>query len=134
MLIDMKKILLLVVAASLFGCAERNEYKQAVLEQMKNDQDIKDYKIDPEIMMSCVVDTSAKKMPGLLPIDPERRQAYKNYVRMIQLNKSEDPKALLDELRTAFGSPKDLADAHSNYSESVVECVSGLVTNEERPK
>lgn len=130
----MRRVLFVALAVSLFGCAEKDEYRQAVLEQMTNEQDIKDYKINPEIMADCVVETSSKKMPGLLPIDPERRQAYKNYVRMIQLNKSEEPKALLDELRTVFGSPKGLADAHANYSESVVECVSGLVTNEEKPQ
>lgn len=133
-LIDMKKILLIIAVVSLVGCAERNEYEEAVLERMKTDQDIKDYKIDPEIMTKCVVATSSKKMPGIVPIDPMRREAYKNYVKMIQLDKSNDPKALLDELRTVFGSPKGLAEAHSNYSESVVECVSGLVTNEEKPK
>lgn len=130
----MKKILLFVVAISMMGCAEKGEYKQAVLEQMRNDQDIKDYNVEPEIMATCVVETSAKKMPGLVPFDPSRRQAYKNYVKMIQLNKSEDPKKLLEELRDVFGSPKNLADAHSNYSESVVDCLSGLVTNGEQAK
>ena len=43
-----------------------------------------------------------------------------------------DPKKTLDELRTLFGSPKALADAHANYAESVVQCLSGLVTNEEK--
>lgn len=130
----MKKIIFAIVLLGLFGCAEKNEYKQVVLEQMKKDQDIKDYKIDPEVMTNCVVDVTAKKMPGLLPIDPERRLAYRNYMKMIQLNKSEDPKSLLEELRTEFGSPKELAEAHSNYAESVMECLSGLVTNEEKPK
>lgn len=128
----MKRIIFAIVLGSLFGCAEKNEYKQAVLKQMKNDRDILDYKIDPEVMTNCVVDVTAKKMPGLLPFDPERRIAYRNYMKMIQLNESGDPKSLLVELRTAFGSPKELANAHSNYAESVMECVSGLVTNEEK--
>jgi len=113
------------------ACAEKTEYEQAVLEQMKKDQDIKDYKIEPERMVECVVVTSSKDMPGLVPIDPERRQAYANYAKMLQLTDSDDPKKTLDELREAFGSPKALADAHANYAESVVECMSGLVTSEE---
>ncbi|MEY4209706.1 MAG: hypothetical protein RLZ92_84, partial [Pseudomonadota bacterium] len=56
---------------------------------------------------------------------------YRNYVKMLQLNKSADPKKTLDELRVDFGSPKGLADAHANYAESVMECMSGLVTSEE---
>lgn len=82
-------------------------------------------------MVECVVVTSSKDMPGMVPIDPERRQAYANYTKMLRLNNSDDPKKTLDELREAFGSPRALADAHANYAESVVECMSGLVTSEE---
>jgi len=118
----------------LVGCSEKQEYSQAVLEQMKGEKDVKDYNIDPQNMTECVVETSSGKMPGLLPFDPERRQAYKNYVRMLEMNKSSDPKNALEELRQAFGSPKNLADAHSNYAESVVDCLSGLVTSTEKPQ
>jgi hypothetical protein len=47
------------------------------------------------------------------------------------LNTSGDPKKTLEDLRNDFGSPKALAEAHANYAESVVECLSGLVTGEE---
>jgi len=120
-----------LVVLSLAGCAEKQEYEQAVLEQMKVEKDIKDYKIEPEKMSECVVQTSAGNMPGLIPIDPERRTAYRNYAKMLKLNSSSDPKKTLEELRADFGSPKALADAHSNYTESVVECMSGLVTSTE---
>lgn len=118
----------------LVGCSERDEYSQAVVEQMKSDKDVNDYKIDLKNMARCVVETSSNKMPGLLPIDPDRRQAYKNYAKMLEMSKSNDPQKALEELRQAFGSPKNLADAHSNYAESVVECMSGLVTGAERPQ
>jgi hypothetical protein len=128
----MRKIVMGLVVLSLAGCAEKQEYEQAVLEQMTVEKDIKDYKIEPEKMSECVVQTSAANMPGLIPIDPERRTAYRNYAKMLKLNSSSDPKKTLEELRTEFGSPKALADAHSNYTESVVECMSGLVTSTEQ--
>lgn len=127
----MKKILAILVLMLMFGCAEKAEYEQAVLEEMSKEKDIKDYKIEPEKMVECVVTTSSKNMPGLVPIDPQRRQAYINYSKMLKLSSSEDPKKTLDELRKDFGSPKALADAHTNYAESVVECLSGLVTGGE---
>lgn len=130
----MKKIFLVLITVLVAGCAEKAEYEKAVLEQMAKDKDIQDYKIEPEIMVSCVVDTSSKNMPGLVPFDPERRQAYQNYTKMLKLNESADPKKTLDELREVFGSPKALADAHSNYAESVYECVSNLVTSKEDPQ
>ncbi len=126
-----KALFILLTSIFVAGCAEKAEYEQAVLEQMKKDQDIKDYKIDPMIMVQCVVDTSSKKMPGLVAFDPARRETYINYTKMLKLYESNDPKKTLEELRNSFGSPKDLADAHANYAESVVECVSSLVAAEE---
>ncbi len=128
----MKKIVLGLAVLALAGCAEKQEYEQAVLEQMKVEKDIKDYKIDPETMTDCVVTTTSGNMPGLFALDPERRTAYKNYTKMLQLSSSKDPQKTLEELRADFGSPKELAEAHSNYTESMMECISGLVTNTEQ--
>jgi hypothetical protein len=127
----MKKLLIPLLAIVATGCAEKAEYEQAVLEQMKSDKDIADYNISPETMVECVVITSSREMPGLVPFDPDRKQAYLNYTKMLKLTGSSDPQKELEALRAAFGSPKALADAHANYAESVVECLSGLVTGTE---
>lgn len=127
----MKKILIVITTMLLVGCAEKAEYEQAVLQQMKEDKDINDYKINPEKMVECVVVTSSKDMPGLVSFDPAKREAYRKYTKMLKLNANKDPKTTLDELRNEFGSPKALAEAHANYAESVVECLSGLVTGGE---
>jgi len=127
----MKKVLLTLVALSAVGCSEKADYEKAVLEQMKKDKDIADYHIDPEEMVKCVVSTSANEMPGILPIDPDRRQAYINYTKMLKLSDSTDPQKTLEELRKDFGDPRELANAHANYAESVVNCMSGLVTGTE---
>jgi hypothetical protein len=128
----MKKILLISIAALLaVGCAEKGEYEAAVLEEMKKEQEVKDYHIDPEKMAECVVDTSTGKMPGFADFDPERRTAYKNYTKMLTLMKSADPKKMLDELRKDFGSPKALADAHNNFTESMMNCYSAIMVKSE---
>ncbi|WGS86504.1 hypothetical protein [Methylomonas sp. UP202] len=128
----MKKILLIVLSVTILaGCSEKEDYKLAVLEQMKADKDIQDYRISPEIMTNCVVASTSSNMPGLFLLDPVRRVAYKNYTKMLSLNKSSDPKKTLSELRSDFGDPKKLADAHSNFTESVVECMSNQVTSTE---
>ncbi|WP_347988321.1 hypothetical protein [Methylomonas sp. AM2-LC] len=128
----MKKILIYITLLILVGCAEKQEYEQAVVEQMKQEKDIKDYKIEPEEMAKCVVQTTANNMPGLFTADPTRLNAYKNYTKMLKLNSSSDPKKTLEELRTDFGDAKKLADAHANYTESVLNCMSGLVTSDEK--
>jgi hypothetical protein len=128
----MKKKIAIMLMVLLSGCAEKQEYEAAVLEQMKTEKDLKDYKIAPEEMAKCVVQTSSKDMPGLFLVDPDRLTAYKNYTKMLKLMSSQDPKKALEELRVEFSSAKGLADAHSNFTESYMECISGLVTNTEQ--
>jgi PBP1b-binding outer membrane lipoprotein LpoB len=128
----MKKILLISLSALLLpACADKNNYEQAVLEQMQKEQDIKDYKITPEYMTKCVVDTTSQNMPGIFAFDPKRLMAYRNYTKMLTLTNSADPKKTLEELRTDFGSAKDLADAHTNYTESLMECYSAVISESE---
>ena len=128
----MKKLLLISISALLLSaCAEKNEYEQAVLAQMQKDKDIKDYKIEPEHMTKCVVDMTTENMPGFFPADPNRMTAYRNYTKMLTLNESKDPKKTLEELRTDFGSAKALAEAHSNYTESLMNCISAVVMESE---
>lgn len=118
-------------AVLLTGCAEKAEYEEAVLQLMEEDKDIKDYQLNPEQMTACVVQTTAAKMPGALVFGPDRRQAYINYTKMLMLEKSEDPKKTLDELKEEFGSARALADARLNYAQSVYNCVTNLVSKTE---
>lgn len=128
----MKKLLLISLSALLLpACADKNQYEQAVLEQMQKEQDVKDYKIAPEDMAKCVIDLTTKNMPGIFPLDPNRMTAYRNYAKMLNLTKSEDPKKTLEELRTDFGSAKDLAEAHNNYTESTMNCLSAVIMKSE---
>jgi len=83
-------------------------------------------------MADCVVDLSAKNMPGMFPFDPDRMTAYQNYTKMLNLHNSEDPKKTLEELRQAFGSPKALADAHANYTESIMNCYAAIIMEKEK--
>lgn len=132
----MKKLLLISLSALLLpACADKNQYEQAVLEQMQKEQDVKDYKIPPEEMAKCIVDMTSDNMPGIFALDPKRMTAYRNYTKMLTLSKSEDPKKTLEELRNDFGSAKELADAHTNYTESLMDCLSViLIKSEEKAK
>jgi hypothetical protein len=128
----MKKLLLIPLSALLLtACADKNQYEQAVLAQMQKEQDVKDYKIDPSDMAKCIVEQSSEKMPGVFALDPARLTAYRNYARMISTDVPKDPKHEMEELRAAFGSPQALAQAHTNYMESIVECYSVVVSKGE---
>jgi len=128
----MKKLLLICASALLItGCADKQQYEQAVLAQMETEQDLKDYKIDPEYMTECVVDLSAKEMPGVFPFDPARLTAYQNYTTMLTMNTATDKQQRLEELRALFGSPRELAKAHANYTESVMNCLASIIMKSE---
>ncbi len=129
----MKKLLLISLSVLLLpACADKNQYEQAVLEQMQKEADIKDYKITPEYMTKCVVDTTSQNMPGIFAFDPTRMTAYRNYAKMLTLTNSTDPKKTLEELRVEFGSAKNLAEAHTNYTESLMECYSAVISESEK--
>jgi hypothetical protein len=130
----MTKRVVLIFSCILFlsACSDKEEYYQAVLAEMQTEQDVKDYKIDPAYISKCIVDTSGQNMPGFFPFDPARRTAYRNYLKMLTLKKAKDPKKVMMELRTAFGSAKNLADAHSNYTESIMECISATLIEKEK--
>ena len=117
----------------LTACADKQECTDAILAEMKKDKDLQDYKIDPEQMTKCVVDLSSQKMPGIFPLDPVRLTSYQNYTKMLSMNTAEnaDKKVLLEELRAAFGSPKALGDAHSNYTESMMDCMASVLVKSE---
>ncbi|MEQ1529842.1 MAG: hypothetical protein ABL925_11035 [Methylococcales bacterium] len=124
----MKKLLLITLSALLLpACSDKNQFSQAVLEQMQQEQDVKDYKIEPEAMANCVVNTTEKGMPGFFVFDPYRLSAYRNYTKMLTLAKSPDPKKTLAELNVEFGSGKKMAEAHSNYTESILECLDAVM-------
>jgi len=125
----MKKILLISFSVlTLVACSEKEQYEQTVLETVSNDPDIKSYHLDPETITECIVELSSKKMDGFAPFEPMRKAAYKGYTKMISLKKSEKPEEVLKELQESFGSARGLADAHRNYAESYLECIS-TITN-----
>ncbi len=131
----MKKLLLLSLAALLLsGCADKKNYEAAVLVELQRDTktaESKDYKVPPEKMATCIVETSSQNMPGVFALDPARLTAYRNYAKMLSLAESKDPKKTMEELQSDFGSAKELMAARSNYTESELECLSTFVMSAE---
>ncbi|WP_036306348.1 hypothetical protein [Methyloglobulus morosus] len=122
-----KKLLVLLFPLLLVACADKQQYEEVVLEEMKKEQDVKDYKIDPAYMAKCVIDTTYQRMPGFFAFDPDRLQAYRNYSKMLKMSLAQDPQKTLEELRKDFGSPQELAKAHSVYTESIMDCYTAIL-------
>ena len=94
-----KKLLILLLPLFVVACADKEHYEQVVLEEMKKEQDVKDYKIDPAYMAKCVIDTTYQRMPGFFALDPDRLQAYRSYTKMLTVTTLKDPKKRLMNLR-----------------------------------
>lgn len=126
----MKKLILICLSTALLaGCFEEKEkFQVAVFEELKNDQDIKDYALDPGEMSQCVVDIASKHMPGFFAYDPQREPFYAGYTKLIKLKSAENPKDVLAELREIFGPGDAVTKAQLNYSESVFACFQNLVS------
>lgn len=123
----MKKIFLISFYALLLAaCSEKKAYEQALLEKMQKEQDVKDYRIEPEKMADCVFNTTSQRMPGFSSYDPYRRAAYDKFAKMLTVTQSDDPKKAFEDLKKLFGDPKKMAEAHSMYTESMMECYSLL--------
>ena len=137
----MKQFTLVFFCALLLtGCNdEKNQYQEYVFNLMKSDQDLIDYSLDPDETTQCIVDTSGKKMPGLFSWDPRRAPIYMGYTDLIKFKlyvselsehaaEKDDPNKKLSTLRETFGSAQALADAHRNFSESVLACFESLTS------
>jgi hypothetical protein len=126
----MKQIVLIIISAFLLsGCFEEKQlFEQAVLKQLQADKDMKDYALDSDEMMNCVVDTTSNDMPGMFSFEPQRQPIYLGYAKLLNLKSANKPEAELQELKEIFGSGKAVAAAQRNYSESVFECFQSLVS------
>lgn len=126
-----KQLLVAFLPLVLVACSDKNHYEEVVLEEMKKEQEVKDYKIDPEHMAKCVIDTTYERMPGFFPFDPNRLLAYRNYAKMLSTRltgaDAKDGEKKLAELRKDFGSPEELTKAHSVYTESLMDCYTAIL-------
>ncbi|MBM4208129.1 MAG: hypothetical protein FJ190_08950 [Gammaproteobacteria bacterium] len=122
-----KKLSILLLSLFVVACADKEHYEQVVLEEMKKEHDVKDYKIDPEYMAKCVIDTTYQRMPGLFAFDPNRLKAYRSYAKMLTVTKEKDPKKALDDLKKEFGNSQEISKAHTLYMESVMDCYTAIL-------
>lgn len=129
----MKKALILSFSALLLaGCnEEKTAFEETVLQSMRQDEDLKDYKIDPAEMAVCVIHSTEDKMPGLTSFDPRRAPFYDAYTKLIRMNGSENPEAALNETQAVFGSKKESMKAYLAYSQNVMNCISAIAAKSE---
>jgi len=121
----MKKSLIVFCALALLsGCAgkEQTDLKSVLTAKLKEDSDLKDYKIEAEDVAECVVGEISTDLPGF-PGDPRREQFYQAYARFASVRSPDDAEKSINEYKDLFGSVKQAREAALNITNHIMTCM-----------
>ncbi|BBL75012.1 hypothetical protein [Methylomagnum ishizawai] len=121
----MRKILIAICAVSaLAACStkEQTGLKEILVDKFKDDQDLKDYKLDPEPVAECVVKEITDSLPGFAG-DPRREQYFEAYARFLSVRSPNDAEKAITDYTQLFGSAKRAREAANGVTEFVMNCM-----------
>ena len=127
----MKKIVILsFVVLSAIGCAkkEKTGLRDTLVERFREDQDLKDYKLDPEQVADCVVDEIASSLPGFAG-DPRRPQFFEAYERFLSVKSQAEAEQSLKDFTRLFGSPEAARVAATSITDHIMTCMGKAIDN-----
>jgi len=132
----MKKILIcLVIALALSSCQRSKEQtglKEALIAKLKDDSDLKDYKIDPADMAECVYQEIADGAPGM-PGDPKRPRYFEAYTKFVGVGSPGDAEKAIKEYQDVFGDAKAANQAATSITDLIMSCM-GAAIDARRPE
>lgn len=123
-----KRLILLVLAVSglflLAGCStkEKNGLKEVLLEKFKDDQDLKDYHLDPENVADCVVKEITDSLPGFAG-DPRRDKFFDAYARFLSVKSNADAEKAIKDFEQLFGSAAAARGAATSMPDHIMTCM-----------
>ncbi len=122
----MKKLLIAICAAFLLlaGCSSKEQtgLKEALVAKFKDDQDLKDYKLDPGPIADCVVKQITDSLPGFAG-DPRRDRYFDAYVRFVNVKSPNDAEKAITDFTELFGSAKKAREAANGVTDHVMTCM-----------
>ena len=119
-----KLLIALIVALTLFGCnrKEKTGLHDVLVEKFKDDQDLKDYNLDPQDIADCVVDEISASLPGFAG-DPRRPRFFEAYARFLNVKSQADAEKSLQEFKDLFGSEENARTAATSITDHVMTCM-----------
>lgn len=121
----MNKLLIVIFATlAVAGCAkkEKTGLRDVLIERFKDDQDLKDYKLDPAVVADCVVDEISSSLPGFAG-DPRRAQFFEAYARFLNVKSSADAEKSVADFQQLFGSVQRAREAATSITDHVMTCM-----------
>jgi len=109
---------------ALGGCAkkEKTGLHDVLVERFKDDQDLKDYKLDPSWVADCVVDEISSSLPGFAG-DPRRPQFFDAYARFLSVKSEAEAEKSIEEFEKLFGSHSQARVAATSMTDSIMTCM-----------
>jgi len=127
----MKKLIVLFMAAlALSACAkkEKTGLKDVLVQRFSEDQDLKDYQLDPADVADCVIDEISSSLPGFAG-DPRRDEYFKAYEKFFNVKSANDAEASVNEFERLFGSRQKAREAALGITDHIMTCMGKAIEN-----
>lgn len=127
----MKKLIVLFLAALvLSACAkkEKTGLRDVLAQRFSEDQDLKDYKLDPAEVADCVIDEISSTLPGFAG-DPRRDEFFKAYEKFFNVKSAADAEASVNEFERLFGSRQKAREAALGVTDHIMTCMGKAIEN-----
>lgn len=124
-----KSLLVLTVLLTLAACGhnEKLSLEEALLASLKNDQDLKDYKLDPQEVADCTLDAISDSLP-VMPTDPRRAQYFEAYAQFLSSPTSpEEAHRMIEGQKQLFGSVQAARQAALSVTDHIMTCMGLLI-------
>jgi hypothetical protein len=123
--LDIKKLLVVCCTVLLLiACSsqEQKDLREALVSKLKDDSDLKDYKLEPATIADCVVGEITADLPGF-PGDPQRERFYQAYVHFVNVKSPADADKSITDYQDLFGSVKQAREAATNITNHIMTCM-----------
>lgn len=125
-----RNLLALAALLTLAACGhkEKVSLEEVLLERLKSDSDLQDYKLDPQQVADCTIDAISDSLP-VMPTDPRRAQYFEAYAKFLGTPSSaEEAQRIFEEQKELFGSVQAARQAGLSVTEHIMTCMGALIS------
>ena len=114
----------LLAVGLLAGCdtKQKTGLREILVERFKDDQDLKDYRLDPGVVADCVVKEISDSLPGFAG-DPRREKYFEAYARFLNVRSPADAEKAVADFQQLFGSTKKAREAATSITDHIMTCM-----------
>lgn len=120
-----KTTILALLIALLGGCEPPKQavgLREAILAKLKDDPDLKDYKLEPAAVADCVMKLISDDAPGITG-DPRRDAYFEAYTYLMSVKTPTEAEQALEKYKDFFGSPQGVREAALKVTDHIMSCM-----------